>query len=88
MNHLPQAPEKNIRTIPFFFLIHGDIRKSRTGGVVDTVGKRQQWQIMGTVSDCVHLIVKFGTALMGYSGTWRKLIHEKPEVKNLMTLSL
>ncbi len=32
---------------------------------------------------------KFETALMVYSGTWGKLIHEKkPEVENIMTLSL
>ncbi len=32
---------------------------------------------------------KFKTALMGYSGAWGKLIHEKkPEVKNLLPLSL
>ena len=32
---------------------------------------------------------KFETALMGYSGAWGKLIHEKkPEVKNLVALSL
>jgi hypothetical protein len=31
---------------------------------------------------------KFETAQMGYSGAWEKLIHEKPEVKNLAALSL
>jgi hypothetical protein len=32
---------------------------------------------------------KFETALMVYSGAWGKLIHgKKPEVKNLVTLSL
>jgi hypothetical protein len=32
---------------------------------------------------------KFETALMGYSGAWGELIHEKkPEVENLMALSL
>jgi hypothetical protein len=31
---------------------------------------------------------KFVTALMGNSGTWGKLIPEKPEVKNLVALSL
>jgi hypothetical protein len=31
---------------------------------------------------------KFETALMVYSGAWGKLIHEKTEVENLVTLSL
>ncbi len=31
---------------------------------------------------------KFETSLMVYSGAWGKLIPEKPEVKNLVTLSL
>jgi hypothetical protein len=32
---------------------------------------------------------KLETALMGYSGSWRKLIHEKKlEVENLVALSL
>jgi hypothetical protein len=31
---------------------------------------------------------KFETALMEYSGAWGKLIHKKPEVENLMALSL
>jgi hypothetical protein len=31
---------------------------------------------------------KIETALKGYSGAWGKLIHEKPEVENLVALSL
>jgi hypothetical protein len=31
---------------------------------------------------------KFETALMVYSGAWGKLIHEKNQVENIMTLSL
>jgi hypothetical protein len=31
---------------------------------------------------------KFGTALMGYSGALGKLNHKKPEVENLVALSL
>ncbi len=36
-----------------------------------------------------EFLKKFETALMGYSGAWGKLIHEKkPEVENLVALSL
>jgi hypothetical protein len=31
---------------------------------------------------------KIETALMGYSGAWGKLFHEKPEAENLVALSL
>jgi hypothetical protein len=35
-----------------------------------------------------QIVEKFKTALMGYSGAWGKLIHEKIEIENLVALSL
>ncbi len=35
-----------------------------------------------------EFLKKFETTLMVYSGAWGKLIHEKTEVENLVTLSL
>jgi len=35
-----------------------------------------------------NYVKKFETALMVYSGAWGKLFTKKPEVKNLLTLSL
>ncbi len=58
---------------------------SGTAGVVDTGGKF-------TTLSCEYfrkLSKKFETTLMGYSGAWGKLIFdEKPEVENLVALSL
>ncbi len=63
----PPAPENNSSVILKFLKILGDIRKWRcTIGINDTGGKfchRYRWcrwywwQIMGTISDCLHLKV-------------------------------
>ncbi len=34
-----------------------------------------------------YLVLVSTTALTGYLGAWGKLIHEKPEVENLVALS-
>ncbi len=49
--------------------------------------QRHQWCTLS----CEYLrefSKKFETALMVYSGAWGKLIHKKPDIENLMTLSL
>jgi hypothetical protein len=35
-----------------------------------------------------EFLKKFETALMAFSGAWGRLIHKKPEVENLVALSL
>jgi hypothetical protein len=65
MNHLPQAPENNIRPILNFSKILGDIRKRWcTIGVNDTVGKFMICEYL------CEFLTKFETALMVYSGAW------------------
>ncbi len=139
----PQAPENSITVISNFFRKYLPVKVHHHQICHRYQGN--QWQIMGTISDCLHLKVnlkikvfiymltvptgvqskylklfwleifsichqcqrhrwystpwvanistnfrkKFETALMGYSGPWGNLVHEKKhEAKNLVALSL
>ncbi len=68
----PQASENNIRVISNLSKIRGDIRKARfTTGINDTSVVHLEMRISPRSFE------KIETALMGYSESWKKLIHGK-----------
>jgi len=94
MNQFPPSPrESHLGPFRIFSKIRGDIRKSRcTTGINDTGGKFAT----GLNKTVVHFELRISPRIFeknrngpnGILKAWGKLIYEKIEVENLVTLSL
>jgi hypothetical protein len=90
--NLPPVSLTSVANLPPVSTTLAKLVAKFAAGVVDTGGNLPPLSLIpAAILSCEYLrefSKKFETVLIGYSGAGGKLIHKKPEAKNLVTLSL